>query len=90
MREIKNKERGFGPHLDFELDRIESWSWKDLRALGPQTVFLELKAAARTSVRNRAAIKASAKDNFRLGSKIQPNRKIIRYKVKSSRISLEL
>ena len=28
MREIKNKERGFGPHLDFELDRIESWSWK--------------------------------------------------------------
>ena len=66
MREIKNKERGFGPHLDFELDRIESWSWKArLGALGPQFCrFFQLKAAARAIARNKAAVRAEAKDIF--------------------------
>ena len=67
-------------------------NWIELKAKlkGPVGRFFQLKAADRTSVRNKSAVRAlSQVDTFDIGRQENcRNRKIIRYKVNFSEFSL--
>ena len=68
-KENEKRKGGWGP-ISFELNlKAEAEAERPQRAgfsarLSQKPAEAKLKAAARTSVRNRAAIKASAKDTF--------------------------
>ena len=84
------KRKGLGaPAFGIGLSEIESSKLRIpaegcLKGFGaPEISRKQQSFAVRTLVRSKTAVKKlQLKDNFRLGSKIQPNRKIIRYKVK--------